>query len=80
MSIDSKVIYDLRICELQIEVAELQKENHNFRVALETIRTCYGQVCEDFELCTHPACQSSYGAWAVADETLSGRKILKERS
>lgn len=75
MPIDSKAISDIIICELKIEVEELQKENHNFRVALETIRAYYGKVCKDFEICQHPACRSSYGAWAVADETLHGRKI-----
>jgi predicted aminopeptidase len=43
------------------------------RAALQTIRDNYGKVCRGFELCTHAACQSSYGAWAVADAALSAR-------
>jgi hypothetical protein len=42
------------------------------RSALRIIVSEYGQVCENFELCTHVACRASYGAWAVADEALRG--------
>jgi hypothetical protein len=41
--------------------------------ALQTIHDSYGKVCRGFELCTHAACQSSYGAWAVADAALAAR-------
>lgn len=47
-----------------------ENERNIYRMALEEIRTNYGKVCQEFELCEHPACASSYGAWAVADEAL----------
>jgi hypothetical protein len=40
------------------------------REALMTIREKYGKVCEDYEVCVHDACASSYGAWATADAAL----------
>lgn len=39
--------------------------------ALELIRRDEGKVCPEFELCTHAACNSSYAAWAIADEALA---------
>ena len=42
------------------------------RAALLEIRTSYGRVCPEYELCTHAACASSYGAWATADIALAG--------
>ena len=38
--------------------------------ALEAIKRDYGKVCPQFTICTHTACQSSYGAWSIADEAL----------
>jgi hypothetical protein len=38
---------------------------------LTTIKEHYGRVCEEYEICNHAACNSSYGAWAVTDEALS---------
>lgn len=40
------------------------------REALERIRRDEGKVCAVFEVCDHRACQSSYTAWAIADEAL----------
>lgn len=40
------------------------------RAALTLIRTQYGRVCAEYEVCTHAVCASSYGAWATADEAL----------
>jgi hypothetical protein len=40
--------------------------------ALQTIRDHYGKVCEEYELCEHPACASSAGAWFEADAALAG--------
>jgi hypothetical protein len=45
--------------------------------ALREIRQQYGKVCANYELCEHPACASSYGAWAVADKAL--RAIQEQR-
>lgn len=38
--------------------------------ALKEIRDTQGKVCEEYEICTHRACQSSYDSWAIADQAL----------
>ena len=38
---------------------------------LRDIKEHYGSVCENFDLCKHPACMSSYSAWSMADEWLT---------
>ena len=38
--------------------------------ALKEIRDTQGKVCDNFELCDHRACQSSYSSWAIADKAL----------
>ncbi len=38
--------------------------------ALKEIRDKEGWVCENFALCNHSACQSSYSSWAIADKAL----------
>lgn len=38
--------------------------------ALENIVERDGRVCEEFELCKHPACQSSVASWLEANEAL----------
>lgn len=43
----------------------------NLAAALERIKADEGRVCERFEVCSHVGCQSSYGAWAIADEALA---------
>lgn len=40
--------------------------------ALRAIRDGEGKVCEEFETCNHLACDSSYGAWTIADGALAG--------
>lgn len=47
--------------------AALQTENARLRAALEDIRQNEGRVCQDYALCTHKACRSSYHAWEIAD-------------
>jgi hypothetical protein len=39
--------------------------------ALEKIKSEEGKVCDQYEMCEHRACQSSYGAWAIADAALA---------
>lgn len=39
--------------------------------AMRTIKEREGKVCDEYETCTHAACQSSYNAWAIADEALA---------
>jgi hypothetical protein len=62
--------------QLQAEVARLRvtikecSDCERLRAALETIRRDYGKVCTEYELCTHPACESSAGAWFEADRAL----------
>lgn len=48
------------------------RHRQTFRQALEEIKRDQGNVCENFELCTHAACRSSYSAWAIADGALRG--------
>ncbi|MBW1799587.1 MAG: hypothetical protein JRJ85_02550 [Deltaproteobacteria bacterium] len=38
--------------------------------ALKTIRDSQGKVCEQYELCNHPSCKSSYASYAIADKAL----------
>lgn len=45
-------------------------EADQLREALEQIRLVAGKVCDSYETCDHPACQSSYAAWAIADKAL----------
>jgi hypothetical protein len=40
--------------------------------ALRRIKDEEGKVCDQFEVCDHRACNSSYAAWAIADEYLGG--------
>lgn len=42
------------------------------RQALERIKTEEGKVCPEFQICEHESCRSSYAAWAIADEALTG--------
>lgn len=48
----------------------LEAEHARYKAALEEIRNEQGHVCVAFELCDHIACQSSYTAWAIADQAL----------
>ncbi len=38
--------------------------------ALEQIRIHQGKVCEEYDLCSHIACKSSYSAWVIADKAI----------
>ena len=51
-----------------------------FQEALEEIKKYEGRVCEEFELCTHASCQSSYNSWSIADEALNGRRLPNQGS
>jgi hypothetical protein len=51
-----------------LEAAEAERDR--YKRALETIRELEGKVCDEYEVCTHRACQSSYGAWSIADGAL----------
>ena len=45
-------------------------------LALQKIKRDEGRVCDDFELCKHQSCASSYGAWAIADKCLASLEII----
>ena len=47
-----------------------RKEAKAKDAALQEIKDNQGKVCAGFELCTHPACTSSYTSWAIADAAL----------
>lgn len=49
---------------------EVCKERDRYRRALEDIRRLEGKVCPEYEVCEHIGCQSSYGAWSIADGAL----------
>lgn len=51
---------------------ELQERIEFLETALRLIKDEEGRVCEDFELCTHRACQSSCAAWFIAEAALNG--------
>jgi hypothetical protein len=38
--------------------------------ALTQIKQEEGKVCDNFELCHHRACRSSYSSWYIADKAL----------
>lgn len=60
------------VARLAGEVRAAGAERDAPRAALRTIRTHDGQVCGEYEICEHPACFGSCGAWAVADQALHG--------
>ena len=64
---------DLRVAA---SVSRQREERTQTRVeqleaALRAIRDTQGEVCDEYEVCTHRACRSSYSAWAIADEALA---------
>ena len=56
---------------LERDLAKANADKAVLVEALTTIKDKYGQVCAEYELCTHPACFASYGSWAEADAALS---------
>ena len=46
--------------------------------ALQQIKDEEGKVCDQYEICEHRACQSSYGAWAIADAALARLRAEQE--
>jgi len=53
------------------EVLRLSARVAALEAGLREIKEKYGHVCENYELCAHASCQSSYGAWAIADALLT---------
>lgn len=58
--------------------AELLQELQVYRAALTKIRDTEGQVCDEFETCTHTGCASSVRAWAIADAALAQAGVSSE--
>lgn len=54
---------------------ELQERIEFLEAALRRIKEQEGKVCENFELCTHRACASSYAAWVIAEAALDGKVL-----
>lgn len=50
------------------------------RAALQHIKDNCGQVCEEFELCKHPACHASCNAWLTANDTLAAAEGQQEEA
>jgi hypothetical protein len=48
--------------------------------ALKKIVTTQGKVCDDFEVCRHKACTSSYCSWEIASRALKEFNEHKEKS
>lgn len=60
----------VQLAKADKRIAELEM----LRSALEKIRDEEGRVCEEYEICTHRACSSSYRSWAIADQVLKGQE------
>ncbi len=56
--------------ETKFDYCPMHKAAPTYKAALEEIRRDEGRVCEEYELCRHTSCGSSYGAWAIADKAL----------
>lgn len=63
-----------------MKYADQRAEITRLTGALERIRSESGKVCDQFEICTHLACQSSYAAWAIADSALKGKTPEEENA
>lgn len=68
---------------IKILTKELEKELIQSKVriealedALREIRDTQGKVCQDYMVCQHISCSSSYSSWAIADKALSDKKNL----
>ena len=55
---------------------EALRKLHVATTALIQIRKEEGKVCDNFELCNHRACRSSYSSWYIANEAL--KKISED--
>ena len=49
----------------------------SYKKALERIQKECGDVCEKYEICEHASCQSSYNAWAIADQALKSPQYIR---
>jgi hypothetical protein len=52
------------------EAKRLRERVTELEASMHRIKDNCGQVCPEFEVCEHPACQSSSTAWLIAEEAL----------
>jgi len=60
------------------ELKRVSARSATLEAGLKEIKEKYGKVCENYELCAHVSCQSSYSAWSIADELLTPRATTEE--
>ena len=60
-----------RVQILEKERDKLVRQRDKLAEALQSIKGNQGKVCDEYELCHHRACASSYASWAIADEALA---------
>jgi regulator of replication initiation timing len=58
---------------LRDRLAKAEARERELRAALQRIKNDEGRVCNQYEICDHVACNSSYAAWAIADAALAPR-------
>jgi len=63
--------FDALVKDYDADTRAAEARCERYRGALQAIKDSCGRVCEEFELCAHPACTSSYRAWALADAALA---------
>lgn len=56
---------------MQRQIDGFEQERDRYKAALEEIKRSEGKVCSEFMTCDHRSCNSSYAAWAIADEALT---------
>jgi hypothetical protein len=71
---ERRQVYARNVGELLDRAEAAETTARKLRSGFEEIKRDYGRVCDDFELCTHVSCQSSVGAWMIADQMLSELK------
>jgi len=59
------------IYEAMLEFRELRAKAKLMQDALERIVQECGKVCQNFEVCEHQSCGSSYLSWAIADAVVN---------
>ena len=58
--------------KMAIELDRLRARCERLAKALQEIKDRPNQVCAEYETCKHSVCESSYAAFAIADEALKG--------
>lgn len=58
-------------CLLLSDLADTLECTQAVVEAVREIKDREGKVCDNYDTCTHTSCQSSYAAWAIADNALA---------